>query len=234
MNGQKIYNNRWKVLGGIIAVLALLTASIFLLTGDGEEGDGEVVFVNRSAYVRQRESGETEIDLSEFSGEEADTQKKTSGSYVYEEGRYMTEFSYMGIYRGDVFTKVKKSGGQPVMVMSEDFDPYDGTINSYMTARIVDRNGTDTIQTNIYVDRDFREFADSELFIAWGENFGNYRPFRFKQVAPNTYMDTVYDSGSARLVHGSTLGDANFAVGTFSKEDVQNKEVDVRAAVFMK
>ena len=233
MNGQKIYENRWKVLGGIIAVLVLLTASIFVFRG-GEEGEGEVVFTNSSAYVRQRESGETEINISEFSGEEADTQKKASGSYVYEEGRYMTEFSYMGIYRGEVFTKVKKSGGQPVMVMSEDFEPYDGTLNSYMTARIVERNGTDTIQTNIYVDRDFKEFADSELYIAWGQNFENYRPFRFKEVAPNTYMDTVYDQESARLVHGSELADANFAVGTFSREKVEEKDTDMRAAVFMK
>lgn len=231
MNGETIYRNRWKILVLLVIVFLAVPASFFIFS---EEESDEKLFVNRSAYIVQRGTGETRINISEFSGEEARVQKKASGSYMYEEGRYMTEFTYLGIYRGDVFSKVKKEGGNPVMVLTDDFDAYDGTVNSYMTSKVVERNGSEMLQTNIYVDRDFREFVEGELYVIWGGNWENYRPFRFKEVAPNVYMDTVYDNDTSRMVHGASTSDANFAVGTFSPEEVREKDTDIRAAVFMK
>lgn len=231
MDGKTIYRNRWKVLGVLIAFMISVFLLVLMMTGHDEEDE---VYVNESAHVIQQGSGETSINISDFSGEEARTQKKASGSYVYEEGRFMTEFSYLGIYKGEVFSKTYSRNGETVMYMSDDFDPNDGVINSYITAKIVEENETEKVETNIYLDEDFKEFADSELYLAWGENWENYRPFEFKEVAPNMYMDTVTYNDTSRFVHGAQVSDANFAVGTFTEEEVKNKDTDIEAAVFMK
>lgn len=215
--------------------MILLFSVFFMIYSLMEFDDRYEDFYNESAFVRQDETGLTTLEISDFAGEDADVEKRSSGAYFYSEDIYMTEFYYTGIYDGSIFSYSYESGGSEVARITRNIEPGNGVMNAYIIAKAVEKDDMEKLKANIYVDEDVIENFGSDLNLIWGRDWEEFRQAQFTEVAPGIYQDTVFGSHVERIVHGSPVSDANVAVGTFSQEEIQDGSIrDIDFAVMMR
>lgn len=195
MPGQNIEIGRREALAIGVVVFGAVVLLVSLTGGDGttpvpEPGENESADLERSeiAYGERISAGD-----------------------------YIESIELVGAYRGHGFREVYPSSDDPRMRLTRQLRPGDGVVEAWISGRFANVSTDPVFVASIYVDQDFRAEVGSAN-LAWGYDWSNFRPYDYEEVQPGIYRDRVVDGNVSRFRRfGATEGEANVAVGNFSR-----------------
>jgi len=163
---------------------------------------------------------------------EIDVEEVTDGEGFLDENGQQYEkygnrflFDYDGLYNGVFFLDeiyLNEDDGKPIMRITPNLKPYDGVIEGFIVEKIVDN---ETLISNIFVDEDWKKSLGYKTNIIWGKDWKNFKKFKFTQIEPGIYMDSIEDERD-RLSHNFKEAYGGIVVGDVTVDDVAERRIE--------
>jgi hypothetical protein len=140
----------------------------------------------------------------------------------------VTAFQYEGFYQGTYFKDEYRSTDNVVrMHIGPDMKPNDGIIEGVAIERITGEK----YEILIFVDEDWRQ-SMPQTTIVWGRTHDLTRGFRFTEISPGIYMDTIEDDPS-RFSYNHLQSESAIVIGKVTQKQVQEGNTEgITAIIF--